>query len=193
MEKEEKYKKFINWIVSNGSLIDSTNFPEEFSGVIGVSAKYDIGPNEAILYIPKKLIIDSAHIKDKILSEFYQRNKDLIKKKYDRNNLINFTLFLIFESWKGEESFWHPYISLISEPDIPIVWKSYELIEIQDENFIESILIDKKLLEEIFKDLKEGFSTEFSQNLITEGIFIFTKNNSNLLVSNASSNFTFFQ
>jgi hypothetical protein len=185
MEKQEKYKKFLEWIVSNGSLINSTNFPVEFSGVIGVSAKYDIGPNEAILYIPKKLIIDSAYIRDKILNEFYQRNKDLIKKKYDRNNLINFTLFLILESWKGEESFWHPYISLISEPDIPIVWKSYELIEIQDENFIESILIDKKLLEEIFKDLKEGFSIDLTQNLITEGIFILTKNNSSLLVSNA--------
>lgn len=169
MEKEEKYKKFLDWIVSNGGLINSTNFPVDFSGVIGVEAKQDIGPNEAIFYIPKKLIIDSAMIKDKIFYSFYMRNKELIRKKYDRNNLINFTLFLISESCKGESSFWQPYISLIPDPDIPIVWNSHELKEIQDDNFIKCILIDKKLLEEIYKDLKECFLNELTHNYITQG------------------------
>ena len=71
MESNDKYAKFLNWLKINGSILDSTEFPVEFSNIIGVSSKFDIGPNEAIFYIPKKIIIDSNYVKLFELNEFY--------------------------------------------------------------------------------------------------------------------------
>ena len=104
MENEDEYTRFVNWLISNGSILNSTIFPFKFRNITGVAANTDIGPNEAMFYIPKKVIIDSNYIKEHHLKSFYERNKILVKRKYDTNNLINLTLFLIFESFKKEDS-----------------------------------------------------------------------------------------
>ena len=184
MESNDKYAKFLNWLKINGSILDSTEFPVEFSNVIGVSSKFDIGPNEAIFYIPKKIIIDSNYVKLFELNEFYLRNKKLVNKKYDKNNLINLTIFLILESFKGEKSFWDAYINLICDSSIPIMWKSSELIEIQDENLIESILSDKTQMEHVFNDIKECFKNEMNQNFLKEGTSILNIDNYNFFTFN---------
>jgi hypothetical protein len=123
---EPKYKNFIKWLESNGAIFNF-EYPIAYTkfNIIGVSAVNQINHNEAILYIPKKLIIDSSQIKN---------------KKFKDNSIIKLVLFILEEYMKGQFSFWYPYLSLIGDESLPIFWDHKFLNELQDDYLVESII-----------------------------------------------------
>src|SRR5690606_20290089 len=59
---DEKYLKFIEWLLDNGAIFqDNLDYPVAFGkyNIIGTKAKREISSNEALFYIPKKIMIDS--------------------------------------------------------------------------------------------------------------------------------------
>lgn len=64
-KEEDKYIMFKTWLQENGAIFSNFDYPVAFTkfNIIGVSAKNKITNNEAMLYVPKKLINDSSEIK----------------------------------------------------------------------------------------------------------------------------------
>ena len=57
---DPKFKKYVEWLKANGCIFDKVDFPAYFGQVCGGRAAEDILPQEAIAFVPNKLII-SVH------------------------------------------------------------------------------------------------------------------------------------
>ena len=166
----KKFEDLKDWAVNNGAILDNINFPVYYEDIktVGISAKKNIGPFEALLYIPSNLIIDSLKIERKDLKDLYERNPELLDDNFEIS-LNSLTIFIIFEILKEKDSFWYPFLSLISPTNLPIVWGSSELYELQDEYFMEEIIDDRLEITKFFKLFKNAMKNETELGLFNEG------------------------
>ncbi len=139
-----KLEELKSWGLKHGAVLENINFPVYYEDLktVGISAKKNIAPYEALLYIPSKIIIDSLKIERHDLKDFYERNQVLIDDSYEVS-LTSLTIFIIFEILKEKESFWFPFLRLVSSTDLPIVWSSTELYDLQDEYFMDEIIDER--------------------------------------------------
>lgn len=73
-----------------------------------MAAKRDIGPEEAYLYIPNKIMIHEERI---LKSEFGQvlKNHNDVFYEHEDGEYLRLIFFVTAELAKGENSFWYPY------------------------------------------------------------------------------------
>ena len=129
----EIYTKFKKWLNDNGAIYPNIEFPIPYlkGRKIGCKTTKNIDQNSAILYIPYKLIIDSAKI---------EVNTTL--PSLSRHNATKIAYFLMKEIDKGQESFYKPYINLILSNDFnsyPVFWTEDDKIELNDGDFEDKI------------------------------------------------------
>ncbi len=127
------YTKFKKWLNDNGAIYPNIEFPIPYlkGRKIGCKTTKNIDQNSAILYIPYKLIIDSAKI---------EVNTTL--PSLSRHNATKIAYFLMKEIDKGQESFYKPYINLILSNDFnsyPVFWTEDDKIELDDGDFEDKI------------------------------------------------------
>ena len=127
------YTKFKKWLNDNGAIYPNIEFPIPYlkGRKIGCKTTKNIDQNSAILYIPYKLIIDSAKI---------EVNTTL--PSLSRHNATKIAYFLMKEIDKGQESFYKPYINLILSNDFnsyPVFWTEDDKIELNDGDFEDKI------------------------------------------------------
>jgi hypothetical protein len=139
-----KLEELKAWGLNHGAVLENINFPVYYEDLktVGISAKKNIAPFESLLYIPSKIIIDSLRIERHNLKNFYERNPILIDDSYEVS-LTSLTIFIIFEILKEKDSFWFPFLRLVTSTDLPIVWSSTELYDLQDEYFMEEIIDER--------------------------------------------------
>lgn len=104
---------FIKWLKDNGAIFNSLDYPVAFgtNELVGVCATREIGPDEAYLFLPGKLLICEAMIMDSVLGPIITRHPAVFKEHHDQEYLI-LIFFIMFEMQKGEESFWYPYFNI---------------------------------------------------------------------------------
>lgn len=161
------------WAIQNGAILDSINFPVYYPEIktVGITANKDISPYESFIYIPSKIILDSLKIERVDLKEFYLRNPELIEESYEIS-MTSLSIFIIFEILKGEDSFYYPFLRLISSTDLPIVWNTSELNELQDEYFINDILDDRIEINSFYKLLIKAMKKEAQLGFFKKGIIL---------------------
>ena len=127
------YTKFKKWLNDNGAIYPNIEFPIPYlkGRKIGCKTTKNIDQNSAILYIPYKLIIDSAKI---------EVNTTL--PSLSRHNATKISYFLMKEIDKGQKSFYKPYIDLILSNNFnsyPVFWNEDDKIELNDGDFEDKI------------------------------------------------------
>lgn len=146
-----KYNNFKNWLSENGCVFeDNLFYPISYGkmDIIGAKAKRFIHQNEAILYIPKSIIINSAELRQ---NEYFTKLFNIYPKLKNLNLLI-LTIFLLKEKEQYNYSNFKPYLDLISA-EVPIFWSENLLHELDDELMIESIREHKEELTEYYNNL----------------------------------------
>ena len=82
----------------------------------------------AFLYVPIELVISEHNLRKRnpTISELYDKHPELFKTHRDAeyNTMI---IYVMHEMSLGEKSFWHPYLEIISRPDLPMMWEDSEL------------------------------------------------------------------
>jgi hypothetical protein len=114
LQKEDKYVKFHEWLKENGVKYDSIEYPVAFGkhgSLIGIAAKRRIGPEEAYIYIPNKLLIHDDKIKKSEIGFIIEKHSDVFKEHAD-GEYLRLIFFMTYEIGKGEKSFWYPYFRI---------------------------------------------------------------------------------
>jgi hypothetical protein len=163
-----------NWAIEHGAVLDNVNFPVYFKEIktFGITAKKNIAPHEALLYIPSKIIIDSLHLERAVLKDLYERNPELFDQSYEIS-LSSLTIYIVFEILKGLDSFWFPFLRLVSKTDLPIVWNTKELNELQDEYFIGEIIDERIGINDFYDVFIKAMKKEVNLGLFPKGKFRF--------------------
>jgi hypothetical protein len=73
-----------------------------------MAAKRDIGPEEAYLYIPNKLMIHDERILKSEFGKIITTHKDVFYEHND-GEYLRLIFFVTCELAKGDKSFWYPY------------------------------------------------------------------------------------
>ena len=112
LAQEPAMLQFMEWLRENGAIFPKVEYPACFSGVNGCLVTEEIASNEAILYIPNKLIISEQGARESEIAEIFQNHDNLFVGNVDRDHNVLCT-FVMFERLKGPQSFWHPYFETV--------------------------------------------------------------------------------
>jgi len=158
-EIKEKYNIYKKWLIENGAVFDKNiDFPFTYGPFhkIGCKSISDIDVNEAIILMPKNLIIISED-----LQYFEQYIKDVIDDLYEDDlPTIYLTIYLYLEK-QNQNSFYKPYIDILFLKDnnndnfIYDKWDEKSLTELNDEITIKSFEKMLNKTEEIYNLIKQ--------------------------------------
>ena len=133
--RDGKYAAFKAWMIENGAVFDeAVEYPAVFQGGLeGLAAKKPIGPYQAYIFVPNKLIISVARAKAcPELRQLIADNFDVFGDIHpDREQLLLAT-FLLYEHLKGADSFWQPYLRVMNVSDLACDWEAGELDQFMD-------------------------------------------------------------
>ncbi len=145
----EKSSKFIKWFQANGGTISSkvkiSDLRSQDQGR-GLIATSDISEDEELFTIPRDLIlnIDTGSISQN------QLNHNNLRSMGHWEGLI---LTLLFEYSKGDKSKWKPYIDLLPNSFMQLMWWDEKELELLQPSFVLE-RIGKKEAEEMFDEMK---------------------------------------
>lgn len=111
LQAQPKFVNFHKWLKEHGVKGDSIEYPVAFGkegNLIGIAAKRPIGPEEAYLFIPNKIIINDDKIMQSEIAYIIERHKDVFDEHAD-SEYLRLIFFITYELSKGEKSLWHPY------------------------------------------------------------------------------------
>ena len=168
-EIKEKYNIYKKWLIENGAVFDKNiDFPFTYGPFhkIGCKSISDIDENEAIILMPKNLIIKSED-----LQYFEQYIKDVIDDLYEDDlPAIYLTIYLFLEKQK-QNSFYKPYIDILflqdnnNDNSIYDKWDEKKITELNDEITIKSFEKILNKTEEIYNLIKQCDKfTNFTRN-----------------------------
>ena len=108
----------------------------------GISAKKEIDTNTAFLTVPNILIVsvDKA-LKDEQLKDFFSSNLNIFGPKHPDHEFLILASYLLHNYLKGPNSFWHPYLQVMNEADLPSRWPDADLALFKDTELIQSALL----------------------------------------------------
>ena len=149
IDSNPKYDRFVAWMREFGARFDDVQFPTVFeNGLTGISAKREIGLNQAFLTVPNILIVsvDKA-LKDEQLKDFYESNLGVFGPKHPDHEFLILASYLLHNYLLGESSFWHPYLQVMNEADLPSRWPDADLHLFQDAELVKSAELYRSELE----------------------------------------------
>ena len=106
-----KFVNFHKWLKEHEVKYDSIEYPVAFGkngDLLGIAAKRPIGPEEAYLYVPNKIIINEDKVWASDIAFIIKRHSDVFDEHADAEYL-RLIFFMTYELSKGEKSLWYPY------------------------------------------------------------------------------------
>ena len=154
-------QRLFTWAEKEGVLWPKLAYPVRFDpGYIGSQATADIGPNEAIVTVPQKLLLTSNHIEAGELAEVVRDHPELFSRQHPWYEDLRLFACLFHEKGKGESSFWAPFVAALpQECDSVLAWSEAELAELQDEVLSVEVQSRRKELETHWRTFSEGLRT----------------------------------
>ena len=121
--------QFLKWLADNGACLEGIGWPEPLEKSRGAVALDDIPTDKIMFSIPEKVMITTPRCKAcPELAIIYEKHETFFAVDEDRV----LVLFIMHEMLKGKESFWHPYFSILPQPESIIRWSDAELMELQN-------------------------------------------------------------
>lgn len=165
-------QRLFAWAEQEGALWPKLAYPVRFEpGYIGSQATADIGPNEAIVTVPQKLLLTSNLMHEGELREVVVNHPELFGPQHPWHEDLSLIACLFYEKGKGENSFWAPFIAALpQECDSVLVWSEGELAELQDEILAVEVWNRRAELETHWKQFSEALLTYphlFPQELLS--------------------------
>jgi hypothetical protein len=108
------FVNFHKWLKENGVHSDTIEYPVAFGkngDLVGIAARRPIGPEEAYIFIPNKIIINDEKILKSDIGHLILRHEDVFKEHAD-GEYLRLIFFITYELSKGEKSFWYPYFQI---------------------------------------------------------------------------------
>jgi hypothetical protein len=124
LQAQPKYVNFHKWLKENGVIYDSIEYPVAFGkagNLIGVAARRPIGPEEAYLYVPNKVIINDDKLMESDIAFIIYRHKDVFDGN-SNSEYLRLIFFISYELMKGEKSMWYDYFGIVERSDLPAFW-----------------------------------------------------------------------
>ncbi|DAZ94728.1 TPA: hypothetical protein N0F65_012681 [Lagenidium giganteum] len=127
-------QSFVTWLRENGAEFPKLAWPVVTpNGLRGAVATGAIASGEAMLRIPKKLLIsEELCLQDTELKPIYEGNRDV----FTRDDPV-IALFLMRELTKGDASFYAPYLRILPYPTTIQDWTEDELSELRDSYLVD--------------------------------------------------------
>lgn len=122
-------------------------FGSDHSYLVGSAVKSDIKHNEAIIFIPNKLLLTVERAKSSEIGHIFNNHDALFKANADRDFLI-LLVYMVYENQKGAESFWYPYFNAIDPVDITCYWGDQYLEALDDLELKENLISYKNDMDE---------------------------------------------
>ena len=150
-----RHARFLDWCFRHGLKWQGVDFPAYFGedgALRGLVASRDIRPYEVVLAVPNQLMITTVKAReDKHLAKLFAAHEALFfdEDSGEYNCLI---AFLLRERLRGEESFFAPFLNVVSETESALVWDQ------QTVDFIEEASLRQEVLE-----AQEEFQREWRQ------------------------------
>ena len=127
---KEKEVEFLDWFENNGGEINSVglgHFQDQGRGII---ASKDVQAGQTVLSIPMKIMFSA----DRIKASRDSVDKEIVKLFTDDDDIV--LASLLYESFRGSESFFAPYLQLLPAYVPSLLYFSAEaLVELQDPDF----------------------------------------------------------
>lgn len=152
LQAEPRFVNFHKWLKEHGARYDTIDYPVCFGkhgNLLGIAAKRPIGPEEAYIFIPNKIIINDEKILKSAIGHLILRHEDVFKEHAD-GEYLRLIFFITYELSKGEQSMWYPYFQIAQDSDLPCFWEKEELEQLEDE-----------LLKAEIKEYKEEYDAEY--------------------------------
>ena len=152
IEIKEKFEIYKKWLIENGAIFDKNiDFPFVFGPFhkIGCKSITKINENEAIILIPRNLLIisEDLHFIDKYINNILDEISD------EDIPIIYLSLYLFLEK-QNSNSFYKPFIDIIflkgNKTDFYDKWNEKTLNELNDEICMESFKKRLNNLEELY-------------------------------------------
>jgi hypothetical protein len=90
--------------------------------LVGISAKRDIGMQEAYIYVPSKLIIcEEKFRQDTVIGHIIDSHPDVFSEHSFAEHMV-LIFFCMYEMGKGNEGFWHPFFETAEYCDMLNKW-----------------------------------------------------------------------
>ena len=126
---------FNEWCRVNGVKLPKVDYPGYFKGgLVGVKAREPIAHRESFISIPYRMLmtVDGA-MRHEVLGPILAENPQLFseEEKADWEQLV-LAVYLIYEYFQGDQSFWKPYLDLM--PDVKFFghWPEDMIVATQD-------------------------------------------------------------
>ena len=152
-----KFVNFHKWLKEHEVKYDSIEYPVAFGkngDLLGIAAKRPIGPEEAYLYVPNKIIINEDKVWASDIAFIIKRHSDVFDEHADAEYL-RLIFFMTYELSKGEKSLWYPYFQIAQEADLPCFWTPEELSFLEDELLKAEVMEYKEEYEAEYQALYE--------------------------------------
>ena len=117
-------KAFIDWAKENGIEQPNQEFPAYFEdgNLVGVRALKPIPFRQAFIKVPYKCVFSATKARqNQYLKQIIDDNPKIFKDQFDADTLI-LVLFLVYESQKGDDSFWKPWLDAMPLVDLFCHW-----------------------------------------------------------------------
>ncbi|CAG9321098.1 unnamed protein product [Blepharisma stoltei] len=133
IKSDPVYQRYLQWLTDNGCIFPNIDFPVAFGdyGYIGAKAKTDIPSLKAFLFIPFNIIITPQKARESPIG-FVFNECDFLFKSGHRSDDFILWVYLMYEFFLGEESFYYPYFQTIQNPEMLMDWNFEELKLLQD-------------------------------------------------------------
>ncbi|OMJ89573.1 hypothetical protein SteCoe_8279 [Stentor coeruleus] len=151
-QEDQYYQAYKKWLDDNGCICPNLEYPVAFyeEGIIGATAKTDIPPNKAYVFVPYNLCISIQKAKTSEISHIFKKR---FFTQHSRANDHILWVFILYEKLKGTESFWYPYFKTLKGFSNIIEWSDEELSELQDKLLVYDNLKWKNRIERIWKSI----------------------------------------
>ncbi|CAG9320802.1 unnamed protein product [Blepharisma stoltei] len=156
VQSDNRYLRYYNWLISNGCIFPSLEFPVAFTdaGIVGALAKIDITPCKAFLFIPYSITINLFKARKSEIAHIFQEHNYWFQTHPRGDDHIMWT-YIIYEKLKGAESFWFPYFETIKSMESVIDWDETEILELQDPVLVYECKQWSKRIENTWKSMEE--------------------------------------
>ena len=136
-DKKKKLDRFFNWCKDNGAQFNKLKYPVKFGkgnfSYTGMIATEEIGPNEAFIKIPSKIVMSTRVCLESPIKHIIFENPDVFGKHTPdgEDNLL--IAYILYEMNLGDQSFWHPMFEVWprqNETDLLMNWSEEELSQL---------------------------------------------------------------
>ena len=170
-----------DWAIREGISFPKLDYPVRFDpGYTGSQALEEIGPNEAIVTVPKRLLFMASLVDESELGVIVREHPELFTSDqnswYEDYRLI---AYMLFERKKGRDSFWYHFLATLPKSvDTVLLWTEEELGELQDPLLVEDA---KERLKEVrhcwkmFRETMLQYPTFFTEDMLTFQDFIWAQ------------------